>query len=128
MRILTALYDAPAPAAAALRALAAAGIAAPDLDLVAARPVPGAAHGGDWMAEIALRAERFVDADAGPAMAGALAEALPGRGVPPERAAALAERVAAGDGWLVGVACPDALAARARRALWAAAAVEVYVA
>ncbi|MFN8421930.1 MAG: hypothetical protein U0470_00575 [Anaerolineae bacterium] len=128
MRILTALYDAPAPAATALRALAAAGIATVDLDLVAERPTPDAAHGGDWMAELALRAERFVDADGGAAMAGALAESLPGRGVPAERAAALAERVAAGDGWLVGVRCPDVLAAAARRALWAAAAAEVYAA
>ncbi|MEO8085006.1 MAG: hypothetical protein ABI780_14380 [Ardenticatenales bacterium] len=128
MHTLTALFDAPMPAATALRALAAAGLAPADLGLVAARPLSDAAHGGDFAAEIALRAERFVDVDARAALAGALAEALPERGVPMARAAGLADRVAAGEAWLVGAACPDALAAQARRALWAAAAVEVFAA
>lgn len=126
MRRLTAHYDAPVPAATARRALAAAGFAAADIDAYAADPAAPETPGGDLAAEIALRSERLA-AEPSAGRVAAIAEALQARGAPVSRAGDIAERVADGRAWLVAVVCPDVRAARARRALVGAAAVDVFV-
>lgn len=124
MRTLIALYDAPLTAAAALRALAAAGF--PPADVDALPPPSGLPQAGDWAAEVALRhAAAAPDAGDTAARAAAVAGALGARGVPADRAAAAAARVAEGRGWLVAVVAPDRRAALAERALTGAAPLEL---
>lgn len=131
MRQLTALFDAPLPASAARRALAAAGFVDADIDAFSAQtdasPSAGdaARRHGDLAAEIALRAARLA-ADPADGLAAAIAETLHARGVPATHAGDMAGRVAEGRGWLVGVVCPDRRTAAARRALLGAAPVALF--
>ncbi|MBK6768060.1 MAG: hypothetical protein IPG72_03325 [Ardenticatenales bacterium] len=131
MRQLTALFDAPLPASAARRALAAAGFADADIDGFSTQagesPSAGdpARRHGDLAAEIALRAARLA-ADPADGLAAAIAETLHARGVPATHAGDMAGRVAVGRGWLVGVVCPDRRAAKARLALLGAAPVALF--
>lgn len=130
MRTAYALYDAPAPALAALRALARAGFAPADVAVLAAR-VPDEAH--------ALAADRILPRDRGiepwsdtpdPSLPDepALARALEGRGLARDEAATCAEGVARRGAHLVVVCCPTLSAPAAEAALGAAlpAALDVH--
>jgi len=122
MRTAYALYDAPMPALAALRALARAGFAPQDVALASALPPEGAG---------ALAADRLLPRDLGPEPWGhaadeprddeaTLARALEGRGLAPAEAAACAALVAHGGAHLVVCCCPTLAAPAAREALEAA--------
>lgn len=123
MRNAFALYDAPMPALAALRALSRAGFAPGDVALVAAR-VPEEAR--------ALAADRLLPRDLGPEPwdggsgdgeapdEAAVARALEGRGLSPEDAATCAQGVARRGAHLVVVCCPTLSAPAAEAALEAA--------
>ena len=106
MRHVLALFDAPVPAASALRGLAAAGFAPADLWLAAGHPVPG------------LREIARTDL---PTETPALEAELEARGLDGDAAALCAEGVTRRGAILVLLRCPSAAAPVAERILAAAA-------
>lgn len=128
MRHVFALYDAPAPALAALRGLARAGFAPADVAVLAIDvPAEARALASDRLLPRELGPEPWTapgdapDATGTPTLdAAAVARALEARGLAPEDAAICAEGVARHGAHLVVVCCPTVSAPLAEAALDAA--------